>query len=62
MHHELLQFQQQQPFSLNCIDIDENPELQRRYHDKVPVLAHGEYDISYYFLELPVLIEYLRSV
>lgn len=62
MHDELLQFQQQQPFALHCVDIDEDSELQRRYHDKVPVLAHGEYEISYYFLERPVLIEYLRSV
>jgi len=38
-------------FQLLDVDIDSDPELQHRYDTRVPVLADGEVEICYYFLE-----------
>ncbi|MGB5177973.1 MAG: glutaredoxin family protein [Gammaproteobacteria bacterium] len=38
-------------FQLLEVDIDTDPELRRRYDTRVPVLAAGEVEICYYFLE-----------
>ncbi len=61
MHAELERLQARLDFGLRSIDIDEAPELVERYDHKVPVLAHGDYEICYYFLEEAVLLQYLAG-
>ena len=48
-------------FQLREVDIDAIPELRRRYDTRVPVLAAGEVEICYYFLEEMRLRAYLSS-
>jgi len=38
-------------FQLRDVDIDSDSELRSRYDTRVPVLADGEVEICYYFLE-----------
>ncbi|MEN8204418.1 MAG: glutaredoxin family protein [Pseudomonadota bacterium] len=47
-------------FQLLGVDIDSDPELRRRYDTRVPVLAAGEVEICYYFLEEACLREHLQ--
>ena len=47
-------------FQLLDVDIDADPELQRRYDTRGPVLAAGEVEICYYFLEEERLRAHLR--
>jgi len=42
-------------------DIDTDPDLVERYGSRVPVLAAGDIDICYYFLEEQALREYLHG-
>jgi len=48
-------------FQLQDVDIDADAELHRRYDTRVPVLADGEVDICYYFLDEARLREHLRA-
>jgi len=48
-------------FQLLDVDIDDDPELRRRYDTRVPVLAAGEVEICYYFLEEARLRAHLGS-
>ena len=43
------------------VDIDRDPGLRSRYDTRVPVLAAGDNEICYYFLEEQRLRAYLRS-
>lgn len=47
-------------FQLLEVDIDADPELRRRFDTRVPVLAAGEVEICYYFLEEASLRAHLR--
>ena len=47
-------------FQLLEVDIDADPELRRRFDTRVPVLAAGEVEICYYFLEEARLRAHLR--
>ena len=38
-------------FEYAQVDIDRNPDLRRQYDTRVPVLAAGDTEICYYFLE-----------
>ena len=38
-------------FEYSQVDIDRNPDLRRQYDTRVPVLAAGDTEICYYFLE-----------
>jgi glutaredoxin len=38
-------------FELTLVDIDRDPDLQRRYDEWVPVLAEGEQEICHYELD-----------
>ena len=38
-------------FEFTTVDIDAEPELRLRYDTRVPVLAAGEAEICYYFLD-----------
>lgn len=48
-------------FQLLDVDIDSDPGLQSRYDTRVPVLAAGEVEICYYFLEEARLRAHLRA-
>jgi len=38
-------------FELSLVDIDRDPDLQRRYDEWVPVLVEGEDEICHYHLD-----------
>ncbi len=63
MERDLTVLQQQHGFAMQILDVDEcEAQLRQRYNDKVPVLTDGDYEICHYFLDEPVVIEYLRSL
>jgi glutaredoxin len=49
-------------FELQVIDVDGDPELQRRHGAGVPVLVHGERELCRHFLDRPVVLEYLTKM
>ena len=49
-------------FEYSQVDIDRNPDLRRQYDTRVPVLAAGDTEICYYFLEEQQLRAYIESV
>ena len=48
-------------FRLVDVDIDTDPVLRSKYHTRVPVLADGEVEICYYFLEESRLRAHLQA-
>lgn len=46
-------------FSLRVVDVDQDPSLERRYGERVPVLAAGGSEICHYHLDRPALDAYL---
>ena len=48
-------------FSLERIDIDDDPELQRDLNDQVPLLVSGKQVISTHFLDLEAVTSLLAS-
>ena len=49
-------------FELEIVDVDSVPELERRYGEKVPVLACGGDEICHYHLEPAVVTDYLTKI
>ena len=47
----LKQFQGRYSFDIEIVDIDQRPELEERWGDKVPVLLDGDLEICHYFLD-----------
>ena len=58
----LRQMQADFDFELEIVDVDSAPELERRYGEKVPVLACGGDEICHYRLEPAVVAEYLIKI
>jgi glutaredoxin len=48
-------------FEYSEVDIDRDPDLLSRYDTRVPVLAAGDTEICYYFLEEQRLRAYIQS-
>jgi len=48
-------------FEFSQVDIDSDPGLLRQYDTRVPVLAAGDTEICYYFLEEQQLRAYIQS-
>lgn len=48
-------------FDLRELDIDRNPELQRAYFERIPVIALDGEELFDYFLDEPALRERLES-
>lgn len=44
------------------LDVDADPELERRYDELVPVLLHGDRELCHYFLDEPKVREYLSEI
>ena len=51
----LKQFQGRYSFAIEVVDIDERPELEEKWGDKVPVLLDGERELCHYYLDVEVL-------
>ena len=49
-------------FEIAIVDVDTDPELERRHGDKVPVLVHGERELCYYRLEPSAVTAYLAKI
>ena len=49
-------------FGLEVIDVDAEPELERRYNELVPVLMHGERELARWRLDPSALRAYLRDI
>lgn len=49
-------------FEFDTVDVDRDPALERRYGDKVPVLAYGERELCHYRLEPAVITAFLGEV
>ena len=48
-------------FELAIVDVDSDPELQRRHGEKVPVLMHGERELCHAALEPVSVTAYLEN-
>ncbi|MFN7085539.1 MAG: glutaredoxin family protein [Burkholderiales bacterium] len=49
-------------FEIEIVDVDENPELERRYGDQVPLLACGADEICRYRLDAAAVAGYLSKI
>ena len=49
-------------FQLNVIDVDQSPELEKRYGQFVPVLMAGEVEICHFHLDRSALDAYLAKI
>ncbi len=61
MREQLQPFQQEFGFELDVVDVDEDPSLEEKYNELVPVLLHGEHEICHWFLEEDKLKAYLQA-
>jgi thioredoxin reductase (NADPH) len=48
-------------FELAVLDVDEDPRLEERYGELVPVLAHGDQELARYRLDPAVLRVYIAA-
>ncbi|MDQ5886909.1 MAG: glutaredoxin family protein [Neisseriaceae bacterium] len=49
-------------FQLDVIDVDEDPELEARYDELVPVLLAGDVELCHYHMDHAALDAYLASI
>lgn len=49
-------------FELTALDVDADPELERRYNELVPVLMHGDVELARWRLDSSALRAYLRDI
>ena len=49
-------------FGLEVIDVDAEPELERRYNELVPVLMHGGRELARWRLDPAALRAYLHDI
>jgi glutaredoxin len=49
-------------FQLQVVDVDADPELERRYGAGVPVLTHGERELCRHFLDRAAVTEFLGKM
>lgn len=54
-------YRQQYGFALQVLDVDEDPELEARFNELVPVLMDGETEICHWHLNEPVLQRHLAA-
>lgn len=56
MWQHLQSIREARPFDIDLVNVDSDPDLQRRYGTLIPVLASGEEIICHYYLD-PVGLE-----
>jgi glutaredoxin len=61
MTQELERLRPELGFDFATVDIDAEPELRDRYDTRVPVLAAGDVEICYYFLDEAGLRGFLQA-
>ena len=49
-------------FDITVVDVDADPELERRHGMKVPVLMHGERELCHYRLDTAAVTAYLSEI
>jgi glutaredoxin len=49
-------------FRVEVVDVDADPRLERRYSERVPVLAAGERELCSHRLDLQALDAYLAEI
>jgi len=49
-------------FDIEVVDVDADPELERRFNELVPVLMHGGRELARWRLDVPVLRAYLADI
>ncbi len=49
-------------FDLQVLDVDADPVLEARFNELVPVLMHGERELSRYHLSVEVVRAYLMEI
>ena len=49
-------------FEIAVLDVDADPDLERRHGDKVPVLMHGGMELCHYRLEPAIVTAYLSKI
>jgi hypothetical protein len=61
MRNALLPLAAKQPFELEVVDVDGDPELERRYGEDVPVLFAGATELCRHRLDPVRVAEYLSN-
>jgi len=61
MESSLEQLLEAGSYTLKRVDIDQDPALQTRYNELVPVLFHGDNEICHHFLDLKAVRAVLAS-
>ena len=49
-------------FEVAVVDVDSDPELERRHGEKVPVLMHGERELCHYRLDTAAVTAFLKKI
>lgn len=61
MRDELKPFQDEYGFGLDVFDVDDDPALEEKYNELVPVLLAGDKEICYWYLDEEKLRQVLES-
>ena len=48
--------------SLKVLDVDDDPDLETRYGEHVPVLFHEDFELCHYFLDAAKVRDYLSKI
>jgi len=59
---ELKPWRERHGFQLQVVDVDDDPVLEARFNELVPVLMGGETEICHYHLDAARLEAHLRAV
>jgi len=59
MRKGLHDLQARLPFELTVVDVDSNSDLEQRYGELVPLLAHGDRELCHYHLNPAEVTDYL---
>ena len=51
MRERLTALQQERPFELEVVDVDDDPLLEEKYNELVPVLLDGDKEICHWHLD-----------
>ncbi|HFB7484683.1 TPA: glutaredoxin family protein [Neisseria gonorrhoeae] len=60
MRDALKPFQDEYGFGLEVVDVDENPVLEEKYNELIPVLLAGDEEICHWFLDEDRLKQFLE--
>lgn len=62
MESALEELRMELAFDLQVLDVDADPVLEARFNELVPVLMHGERELSRYHLSVEVVRAYLMEI